>query len=73
MGSKKWRPDCIITACEPGERFAFDVRASPFQVAGQAYEFVSTDGGCLVTELREDTGGAADLDIAAHHRHEVQA
>jgi hypothetical protein len=57
MGSKKWRSDCIITACEPGERFAFDVRAGPFQVAGWAYEFVSTDGGCLVTELREDTGG----------------
>lgn len=56
-GSKKWRTVCIVTACEPGKRFAFDVKAGPFQVAGWAYEFVPTDRGCLVTELWEDHRG----------------
>jgi prevent-host-death family protein len=32
MGSKKWRSDCVVTACVPGKRFAFDVKAGPFQV-----------------------------------------
>jgi hypothetical protein len=57
MGSKKWRSDCIVTACEPGRRFAFNVKAGPFQVAGWVYEFVATDRGCLVTELWEDHRG----------------
>jgi uncharacterized protein YndB with AHSA1/START domain len=58
MGSKKWRSDCIITACEPGKRFAFDVKAGPFKVAGWAYQFAPADSGCLVTELWEDHRGA---------------
>ena len=32
--SKKWRPDCIVTACEPGKRFAFDVKAGPWSHQG---------------------------------------
>ncbi len=35
-GSKKWGSDCTVTACEPGKRFAFDVKAGPFKVAGWA-------------------------------------
>jgi hypothetical protein len=58
MGSKKWSSDCVVTACVPGKRFAFDVKAGPFQVAGWVYEFASTDTGCLVTELWEDHRGA---------------
>jgi len=58
MGSKKWRSNCTVTACEPGRRFAFDVSVGPFNVAGWAYEFEPTDGGCLVTELWEDHRGA---------------
>jgi hypothetical protein len=58
MGSKKWRSDCVVTACVPGKRFAFDVKAGPFQVARWAYKFAPTDPGCLVTELREDHRGA---------------
>ena len=58
MGSKKWRSDCVVTACVPGKRFAFDVKAGPFKVAGWAYEFAATDSGCLVTELWEDHRGA---------------
>jgi len=58
MGSKKWRSDCVVTACVPGKRFAFDVKAGPFKVAGWAYEFAATDSGSLVTELWEDHRGA---------------
>jgi uncharacterized protein YndB with AHSA1/START domain len=56
-GSKKWRSDCIVTACEPGKQFAFDVKAGPFKVAGWAYQFAPADSGCLVTELWEDHRG----------------
>jgi uncharacterized protein YndB with AHSA1/START domain len=58
MGSKKWRSDCVVTACMRGRRFAFDVTAGPFKVAGWAYEFAPADSGCLVTELWEDHRGA---------------
>jgi len=58
MGSKKWRSDCTVTACVPGKRFAFDVTAGPFKVAGWAYQFAPTEGGCLVTELWHDHRGA---------------
>jgi uncharacterized protein YndB with AHSA1/START domain len=58
MGSKKWRSDCVVTACEPGKRFAFDVKAGPFKVAGWAYEFERAGSGCLVAELWEDHRGA---------------
>jgi uncharacterized protein YndB with AHSA1/START domain len=58
MGSKKWRSDCVVTACVPGKRFAFDVTAGPFKVARWAYEFAPADSGCLVTELWEDHRGA---------------
>jgi uncharacterized protein YndB with AHSA1/START domain len=57
-GSKKWRSDCVVTACAPGKRFAFDVKAGPFKVARWAYEFTPADSGCLVTELWEDHRGA---------------
>ena len=36
MGSKKWRSGCVVTACVPGERFAFDVKTGPLKVAGWA-------------------------------------
>jgi uncharacterized protein YndB with AHSA1/START domain len=57
-GSKTWRSDCVVTACVPGQRFAFDVNVGPFKVAGWAYEFAASDGGCLVTERWEDHRGA---------------
>jgi hypothetical protein len=58
MGSKKWGSDCTVTACAPGKRFAFDVKAGPFKIAGWAYRFAPTDSGCLVTEQWKDHRGA---------------
>lgn len=57
MGSKSWKSDCVVTACERGRRFAFDVKAGPFKVAGWTYEFVPVEGGCRVTESWEDHRG----------------
>jgi uncharacterized protein YndB with AHSA1/START domain len=57
MGSKRWKSDCVVTACEPGRRFGFDVKAGPFKVAGWTYEFAPTEGGCNVTERWDDHRG----------------
>jgi Polyketide cyclase / dehydrase and lipid transport len=54
LGSKTWNSDCVVTACVPGKRFAFDVKVGPFKVASWAYEFTPLDSGCVVTELWED-------------------
>ncbi len=53
-GSKSWKTDCVVTACEPGERFAFDVKAGPFKVARWTYEFKATADGCEVIERWDD-------------------
>lgn len=47
MGSKKRTSDCVVTACVPGERFAFDVKAGLFKVARGANEFAAADSGYL--------------------------
>ena len=71
MGSKKWRSNGTVTACEPGRRFAFHVSIGPFSVADWAYEFEPTEEGCVVTELWQDRpGGLGDDAVAVHHRHE---
>jgi ligand-binding SRPBCC domain-containing protein len=57
MGSKRWRSDCVVTACEAGRRFGFDVKAGPFKVAGWTYEFAPTGSGCKVTERWDDHRG----------------
>lgn len=56
-GSKIWKSDCAVTACERGRRFAFDVKAGPFKVAGWTFEFAPLEGGCRVTERWEDHRG----------------
>ena len=53
-GSKSWKTDCVVTACEPGERFGFEVRAGPFKVARWTYEFSPTETGCQVIERWDD-------------------
>lgn len=57
-GSKSWTTSCLVTACEPGRRFAFDVTAMGFKVSGWSYEFEPVEAGCRVTECWEDHRGA---------------
>jgi len=63
-GDKTWTTDCVITTCEPGTRFGFDVKAKGFKVAGWLYEFAAVDGGCSVTESWEDHRGWLSKQIA---------
>lgn len=56
-GSKSWSSDCVVTACEPGKRFGFDVKVKGLNVAGWTYEFEPRDGGCRVVETWEDHRG----------------
>jgi len=50
-GRLRWWTRVRVMACEPGRRFAFDVR-TPFgsRVSRWAYEIVPAEGGCVVTE-----------------------
>ena len=57
-GSKSWSSDCVVTACEPGKRFGFDVKAVGLKVAGWTYEFEPLEDGCRVAETWEDHRGA---------------
>jgi uncharacterized protein YndB with AHSA1/START domain len=52
--SKSWKTNCVVTACEPGVRFGFDVKAGPFKVARWTYEFRLADTGCRVIERWDD-------------------
>jgi uncharacterized protein YndB with AHSA1/START domain len=49
-GKRRWKTSCVVTACEPGKMFRFDVRVGPVKIAQWTYEFVATADGCVVTE-----------------------
>ncbi len=60
-GRARWSTECVVTAAEPGRRFAFDVRKigprTPFipgRIASWEYTFEATDAGTLVTERWTD-------------------
>lgn len=60
-GRARWRTRCVVTASEPGERFAFDVRQiGPRKprltaaIASWEYTFAPVDGGTEVTETWTD-------------------
>ena len=57
-GSRSWSTNCVVTSCEPGKRFAFDVTVLGLKVSGWSYEFEPVDGGCRVVERWEDHRGA---------------
>jgi uncharacterized protein YndB with AHSA1/START domain len=50
VGKRSWKTDAVVTAAEPGKRFAFLVKSGPFNVAEWAYDFEPTTEGCRVTE-----------------------
>ncbi|EST36928.1 hypothetical protein N566_15870 [Streptomycetaceae bacterium MP113-05] len=60
-GALRWTTQCLVTAADPGERFAFRVRAfGPERLALRApiatweYRFEAVDGGTRVTETWTD-------------------
>jgi hypothetical protein len=60
-GSVRWQTECVVTAAEPGRRFAFDVERYgfgrfmvPVRIATWAYDFEPVDGGTRVTETWTD-------------------
>lgn len=53
-GKKSWTTDAVVIAADPGKRFAFLVKAGPFNVAEWAYDFEPTADGCKVTETWTD-------------------
>lgn len=54
VGDRQWDAPATITACEPGQQFAFSVPDDDDPVARWAYDLAPTDGGgCEVTERWE--------------------
>ncbi len=60
-GRARWATRCMVTAADPGERFAFDVRQigprTPrikAAIASWSYTFEPVDGGTRVTETWTD-------------------
>ena len=60
-GPAQWTTRCVVTAAEPGRRFAFRVRAIglrtprvPAPIATWEYRFEPADGGTRVTETWTD-------------------
>lgn len=64
-GLAKWVTRCVVTAADPGERFAFRVEAIGVRkprfrgaIASWEYRFAPEDGGTRVTETwTDDRGG----------------
>jgi len=56
-GRRRWSTDVVVTSCEPGRAFAFDVTALGLAVATWGYAVEPTDDGCTVTETWTDTRG----------------
>ena len=60
-GRARWNTECVVTAAEPGQRFAFDVRRIgparpiiPGRIASWSYAFEPAEGGTRVTETWTD-------------------
>lgn len=60
-GRLRWTTECVVTAADPGERFAFRVRGFGVfgptlraAVASWEYRFTPVDGGTRVTETWTD-------------------
>ncbi len=64
-GDKEWTTQGRITACDPGERFAFDALFGDFVFAKWSYDIEATDTGCRVTESWVDLRPAAAIEAAA--------
>ena len=83
-GPLLWQTTCTVTAAEPGERFAFDVKFGPAPISSWAYDLEpARDGTTRVTESWSDRRSSAlkvtsvpvmgIRDRAAHNRRSMQA
>src|SRR5436309_9128713 len=50
QGLARWSRRCVITACEPGRRFAFSTSFKGREATRWSYAFEETPAGTLVTE-----------------------
>ncbi len=59
-GKKKWSTKCVVSQCEPGRRFAFEVSAAGLKISAWAYgiEPGNDADSCTVTETWSDRRGA---------------
>jgi hypothetical protein len=57
QGWRRWSTLVVVTAAEPGRRFAFDVSSFGLAVSRWSYDVADRPGGCLVTETWEDRRG----------------
>ena len=57
QGWRRWSTSVVVTACEPGSRFSFDVSSVGLKVARWSYDVVERPGGCMVTETWQDRRG----------------
>lgn len=58
-GWRRWSTAVEVIECEPGSRFAFQVRSLGLGVATWSYDVAARPGGCTVTEAWLDQRGAA--------------
>lgn len=56
-GRRRWSTQVVVTECQPGQCFAFDVRAGGLAVGSWRYDLEPADGGCRVTETFTDRRG----------------
>lgn len=70
-GVRRWRTSVVVSRCEPGRAFAFDVSWLGLKVARWSYEVEPTPAGCRLTESWEDrrswmvkTGGTVHTGVS---------
>lgn len=82
VGKKRWSTSCVVTECEPGRSFAFDVKVGPIDVARWQYRIEPTAEGSRVQEswtdqrnwLTKKLGGVASgvHERASHNRRTME-
>lgn len=53
-GWRRWSTDVVVTAADPGQRFAFDVTTGPFKVATWEYCFNQSGDATTVVQTWTD-------------------
>src|ERR1700712_760477 len=53
-GARRWSTSCVVTAADPGRRFAFEVSSLGMAVAGWSFDLKETATGCELTETAVD-------------------